>query len=230
LDVDDAWDTRKLELQEDALASAPQAVASFTRCSQKSDWLPCPNIRYPEPQLSEQEFWLALWNANFITPSSVVVRRETILGVGGFDESMRYCEDWECWFRILRSGQFIQVAEPLCYYRQHPNQMTKHTYKMVKFAWLARRRMIELHGDRLAAAGLPFGQQQQEAQRQYRGRVMLAFYQREMSAARRLFWDYLREFPFDVKMWKYALCSLLPRKVLISLRDQPGLAEAAANS
>src|SRR5262245_4095228 len=107
LDVGDAWHPKKLETQEDALGATPGAVVSFTRCSQKPGWLPCPRFPYPAPDATTSEFWRALWQANFISPSSTLMRRDAIMSVGGFNRKMRYCEDWECWFRLLSKGPFV---------------------------------------------------------------------------------------------------------------------------
>lgn len=56
-----------------------------------------------------------------------LVRRSVLIGVGGFDESLRSgAEDWDLWQRILRAG-FIFVPSSLksAIYRQRINSMAK---------------------------------------------------------------------------------------------------------
>jgi glycosyltransferase involved in cell wall biosynthesis len=46
------------------------------------------------------------------------VRRQRLLAVGGFDESLRVGYDWECWIRLLHSGSSAGIVlEPLMRYR-----------------------------------------------------------------------------------------------------------------
>jgi len=50
---------------------------------------------------------------NFISPSTVLLRREAIQGAGGFDEAFRLCDDAECWMRLLARCRGIAIEERL---------------------------------------------------------------------------------------------------------------------
>jgi glycosyltransferase involved in cell wall biosynthesis len=50
-------------------------------------------------------------------PSFVLLRRETLDRVGGFDERWRYTIDLECYWRMLRGHDLIAVAETLGAFR-----------------------------------------------------------------------------------------------------------------
>ncbi len=50
---------------------------------------------------------------NFISPSTVLLRREAILDVNGFDEAFRLCDDAECWMRLLHRWRGIAIEEQL---------------------------------------------------------------------------------------------------------------------
>jgi hypothetical protein len=53
------------------------------------------------------------------------VRREALLAVGGFDESIRWTTDWDCWIRmIVRGSRAGAVAEPLAVYRLHERSLS----------------------------------------------------------------------------------------------------------
>lgn len=57
---------------------------------------------------------------NFIVNGGVmIVRAASFAAVGGFDEAMRYCEDWHCWCRLAAQGEFQFVPELLLDYRVH---------------------------------------------------------------------------------------------------------------
>lgn len=61
---------------------------------------------------------------NFIF-GHVAVRRERLLAVGGFDESIRWTTDWDCWLRMILGGSRAGlVAEPLSRYRLHPGSLS----------------------------------------------------------------------------------------------------------
>jgi glycosyltransferase involved in cell wall biosynthesis len=59
--------------------------------------------------------------AEILTRSFLVspaIRRERLLAAGGFDESLRIGEDWDCWIRLLHGGARAgAVGEPLLRYR-----------------------------------------------------------------------------------------------------------------
>jgi GT2 family glycosyltransferase len=53
------------------------------------------------------------------------VRRNRLLEVGGFDESLRTGQDWDCWIRLILDGAMAGlVDEPLLYYRLHEGSLT----------------------------------------------------------------------------------------------------------
>jgi glycosyltransferase involved in cell wall biosynthesis len=50
---------------------------------------------------------------NFISPSTVLLKREAIADVDGFDEAFRLCDDAECWMRLLHRWRGIAIEEQL---------------------------------------------------------------------------------------------------------------------
>lgn len=51
--------------------------------------------------------------------SAVLFKKKYYQSVGGADENIRNCSDWELWLRILLIGDLLHVAEPLNYFRYH---------------------------------------------------------------------------------------------------------------
>ncbi len=61
-----------------------------------------------------------------IAPSTVIARKQPLLDVGIFDESMPPCEDWDLWFRLaLRGIKIAYLDEPLTFYRVHPSTLSQ---------------------------------------------------------------------------------------------------------
>ncbi|TIU96992.1 MAG: hypothetical protein E5W00_24530, partial [Mesorhizobium sp.] len=58
--------------------------------------------------------------------------RKTIVELGGFDVSLRTCEDWDLWQRLARLGKrWVMVDEPLAFYRTSPNSLSRNSTQML---------------------------------------------------------------------------------------------------
>ena len=64
----------------------------------------------------------------FIPMPSVVVHRQALTDVGGFNPSYNYCEDYDAWLKIASEHSVDFVPQPLCSYRVH-SMMTSETQK-----------------------------------------------------------------------------------------------------
>lgn len=116
LDSDDQWLPEKLQRQ---IAAAGNAAIVYTPrfnfgavdrfASQVSD----PIEDY------DGDVFERLLETNFITLSSVIMRRDWFNRLGGFSEP-RGCEDWDLWLRCTSAGGRVAVvADPLTRYRWH---------------------------------------------------------------------------------------------------------------
>src|SRR3954454_1583445 len=57
---------------------------------------------------------------NFIVNGGIALARaEAFRAIGGFDVSLRYCEDWHCWCRLAAIGEFEFAPNLLLDYRLH---------------------------------------------------------------------------------------------------------------
>ena len=62
---------------------------------------------------------------------NAAVRRERLLELGGFDETLAQAEDWELWIRLILAGSRAgTVDEPLARYRMTPDSLTSETSKL----------------------------------------------------------------------------------------------------
>lgn len=61
-----------------------------------------------------------LASGNFIVNGGIMLARaDAFRTAGGFDVSLRYCEDWHCWCRLAALGEFAYVPKLLLDYRLH---------------------------------------------------------------------------------------------------------------
>ena len=86
-----------------------------------------------------------LWKGpNTIACPSVVVRRECIEAVGGFDPSLPFTADWEMWMRLALSSDVGYITDALVQYRRHDANETHHFGGVAELehALLAKRRVL----------------------------------------------------------------------------------------
>ncbi len=68
---------------------------------------------------------------------TVMVRRELLLRVGGFEPSLRLAEDVHLWYRLASVADFFFVPKITALYRQHPTSLTSQGLRAgeLRLAW-----------------------------------------------------------------------------------------------
>jgi glycosyltransferase involved in cell wall biosynthesis len=118
-DDDDIWDSNKLEKQVEYLNGYYDVVGSFIRYINEN------GVVIGGPQLSSRpdeikEF--SLNGINQIANTSAVVRKSSIIKMGGWKDGLDGIEDYDLWLRLMRSGgNFINIPENLVSHRLHKN-------------------------------------------------------------------------------------------------------------
>ncbi len=131
LDDDDLWLPNMLEKQLACFESAPKIGLVYSDMFYFNDSGVLPdkwtNVYTPPPVFEI----LALFARNFIPASTVVVRRECLEEVGLFDETLRFCEDYDLWLRIIEKFPIYFLNEPLGYCRQSANSLQSNREQML---------------------------------------------------------------------------------------------------
>lgn len=79
-------------------------------------------------RLDSRQQFAAMLRENYVSTSSVVIRRHSLESVGGFNETYPCLVDKELWLRLLADGaKFIYVEDVVFAYRLHPNNISKNT-------------------------------------------------------------------------------------------------------
>lgn len=90
----------------------------------------------------------------------MVVQRDALAAVGGFDAALPAMQDWDVWLRLARHGRVRTLARPCVLYNDHagPRISTNTTARVAGFEQLLEKhaadwpeRVIGFHRARLAA-------------------------------------------------------------------------------
>jgi glycosyltransferase involved in cell wall biosynthesis len=127
LDADDLWLPHKLERQL-ASASAPMLYTDRMNIGARGD---LPEIQSAvTPMHGGDVFALLLGEGNFITNTSVMMRRALFEKMNGFYTGLNGTEDWDLWIRIAEGHEIGFIDEPLVRYRFHPGGLSRNFLKM----------------------------------------------------------------------------------------------------
>lgn len=130
LDADDWVDASFLSKMLAALKAAPDAVAAY--CGSRRvmpDGGLTPSSIATEVAIQPFETFA---RRCAVRAHALLVDRKTIVELGGFDVSLRTCEDWDLWQRLARLGKrWLMVDEPLAFHRTNPNALTSNSTQML---------------------------------------------------------------------------------------------------
>lgn len=151
LDADDRLEPDHLAALRSALEARPDAQAAY--CGDQRI-LPTGALAAPrfDPEVA-QDPMTAFARRCAVAIHAVVVERAAFEAVGGFDPTLRTCEDWDLWQRLARMGvRFAPVPRPLAVYAIRPGSLSSRWTSMIEDA----RRVISTGFRRdLRLTGLP---------------------------------------------------------------------------
>jgi glycosyltransferase involved in cell wall biosynthesis len=129
LDADDLWFEGKLETAGEALAAAPEARWFFSDGAFRTlegetrlSWLET-YAELPEPYVGQPV--AELMEVNFVLTSSVIVRRDALAALEGFDEKLSHAEDVDLWIRLARRWPATASKLSLVRYQHLPGGLTR---------------------------------------------------------------------------------------------------------
>lgn len=153
-DSDDEWLPTKLAKQMAALEADPGLIAVYcgmvivreshnaVRRRASVSYVPAPGLDGVDGIIFE-----SLLRQSFVSTQTLIVRREAIEAVGGFDEQLDALVDWDCVLRLSKLGPIGLVDEPLVLQRFSANSITFSQRRRVE----ARMRIIEKQRSALEA-------------------------------------------------------------------------------
>lgn len=141
MDCDDVSFPERLEKQVEYLRNNP-AIGVLGTGTQAVDEDLQP--LYPF-KLPERHALIAfnLFVGSFLIHPSIMIRRELLESVGGYEPSRRTAVDTELWSRLMWRTRFANLPETLLLYRRHPAQHhTTRDAELKERAWEVRARLL----------------------------------------------------------------------------------------
>lgn len=141
LDSDDRWEPLKLESQLACLRGREVGmVHTAARIIDARDQIT--GAVWSRPEYRGDVFHRLLIS-NGVNASSVLVRRDLLMEIGGYDERFPCLENWELWLRLSRTTNFAYLSEPLIRYRVHAGNLIKDLSKQRRAYQLLLEKHLE---------------------------------------------------------------------------------------
>lgn len=141
LDSDDEWLPQKLQIQCRAL----ETNSKHRVCHSNEVWVRRGKRVNPMRKHAKSggNIFRRCLPRCVISPSSVIVHRSVLETVGGFDEALPVCEDYDLWLRVCAVYSVFYVEQPLIIkYGGHPDQLSQRHPAMDRFRIEALEKIV----------------------------------------------------------------------------------------
>jgi glycosyltransferase involved in cell wall biosynthesis len=215
LDADDYWHPEFLEKLHDALI---RSDAEFAYCGWQNVGDSAPSSRPHIPPKYEDGEPVRTFLKECPWPiHAILMRRQTVVRMGGFSERCFSAMDYDLWLRLAASGsRMIRVPEVLSFYRWHNcGQISAMRWRQVEDAWKVRSEFIRVHPALVADFD-------KGSIREITGDFLLksgykSYWDRNLESSQKIFRMALIEGHWSAADLKYLLTSLLPATIYKSL-------------
>ena len=229
LDADDIWLPQKLELQIKFIEKEKELglVFSDMTCFNEKGILKksflkdipvfndlCIESLSSIEKIISDDVFNALLQGNFIPTNTVIVKKECFDKVGLFDENLLFVEDRDMWLRIALAYRIGFIKLPLVKRRFHRRNINKgEIYR------LGRLLVMQKY------ATYPYLSKKSKKIIKYNIYSLKCnlgcsyFSQKKFKEAHLNFKYTLKENPFHIKSWLYYFLTLLPKSLLIKVKN-----------
>lgn len=126
LDADDELHPQKIEKQLAVLKEGAAVSCAVRRIGYAAERAPTERI---EGDGKVRRFYSVQQNLfrNRLTGASILIRKDDLARVGGYDPSLKSCEDFDLWLRLLEAGvEVFHLDAPLYLYRVNPAGLSRN--------------------------------------------------------------------------------------------------------
>lgn len=130
LDADDLWSIDKIKRQISALGDN---YWSYTDCYYIGDGQSSGLKRSDLSSLYDGWIFDDILDENFLTTSSILIKKDVLELEGCFDVNLEVLEDWKLWIKLARKYPISLVKEPLVSYRVYNNSTSRKARKVLPY-------------------------------------------------------------------------------------------------
>jgi len=157
---------------------------------------------------------------------AILIQRELVDDVCGFQESWSSCADFAMWIEIATRTPLVRVPEVMAFYRHHGGvQITKNRERVARNHFLVQRKFFSKHPEIMQE----LGHEKAHAimRRELLQRGYASYWDRDLPTARAIFRLAFRHGYVKREDWRYALPCYLPiamQRAVISMFGRDGSA------
>lgn len=153
LDADDELHPQKLEFQLRAFEPAVAVACRVRRIgvgASRGDFSPYKKtFRVIEVNNSREIIW-----RNCLTGASIMISKQLLSRHGGYDDSLRSCEDFDLWLRLLDAGVVVRdIKLPLYLYRYNENGLSRNYLDISHWELQVLRKYFDRQGRAFLSSG-----------------------------------------------------------------------------
>ncbi len=122
MDADDRAFPERLQVQSDYLSSHPgiAVVGTWAQVIDANGNF----LKIHRNPLDHFAIMYELMFGNTITHPSIMMRKDVILSIQGYDMRWQHAEDYDLYSRLVHTHALANIGQPLLYYRQHGTSVT----------------------------------------------------------------------------------------------------------
>lgn len=223
LDSDDLWVPEKLALQMNYFEKHPACglVYSDMKTFDASGIIEESVKISRKLTLPSGRVFSQLFDETLFQTSAVVIRKECVDAIGGFDTKLRMGDDYEYFLRIARHYELGYVDRPLVLYRQHSGQGTrtwgKQLQQGVPWEVLLLQKVLQSYPESIKELGK--SRVHRRLARSYFALAYACLNEGEHLIARRLLRAALSHRPGHLGYWRYYLMAFCPPHLLTKFKQ-----------
>jgi len=141
LDSDDLWEPDKLEIQVKCMEENPQ----FPLCYTDEIWIRKGIRVNPKRRHAKYSGWIfeKCLPLCIISPSSALMKRALFVEIGGFDETLPVCEDYDFWLRVTCCYPVLFIDKKLIVKRGgHGDQLSTRSWGNDRYRVMALEKLL----------------------------------------------------------------------------------------
>jgi glycosyltransferase involved in cell wall biosynthesis len=197
LDDDDVWHPDKLKIQMEFLEDHPEiAMASSENIHMGY------TIRIHRLKWIHGDLYIKLFMESFIHTSTVVIRKDVLNKIGGFNEDYKRAEDYDLWLKISFSFPIAHAKTPLTWIRKSETCLSSDKIDLRKTAI----KVLRENYDPKKIPKRKFGKRISDLEI-YLGRNYVKDGNKE--EGKRQFISAIKRYPFRTRPYRYLLGTLL---------------------